>query len=101
MTFCPHRIVSTLGFGNSGFFSRVLLTSWESVHLGVCLLGICPLESLSTRNSSHVGLCPLLVLSTLDFANCWFSLIGSPSNWMFVYLDSVHLGVWPHDILPM
>ena len=92
MTFCPHRIVSTLGFVNSGFCPRVFLSTWESVHLGVCLLGICPLESRSTRNSFHVGLCPLLVLSTLDFANCWFSLLGSLSNWMFVYLDSVHLG---------
>ena len=41
-----------------------------------------------------------MVLSTLDFAQVWFCLLGILSNWVFVYLDSVHFGVWQHDILP-
>ena len=92
MPFCPRKNVSTIGSVNSGFCLRVVLCSWESVHLGACLLGIGPLGILATRNFFHVGLCPILVLSTLDFANCLFSLLGSLSNWMFVYLDSVYLG---------
>ena len=81
----------------------ILLTCgsvYFKVNLGVRLLEISQLGSLSTRHSAHVGLCPLLVLSTLDCANCWFRLLGSLSIWVFVYLDSVQLGVWRHDILP-
>ena len=100
MTFCLRRIVSTVGSVNSGFCSRVVLSTLESVHLGVRLLKISQLGSLSTRHSANVGLCPLLVLSTLDCANCWFRLLGSLSIWVFVYFDSVQLGVWRHEILP-
>ena len=92
--------MSTVGSVNSGFCSHVVRSNLKSVHLGVRLLEISQLRSLSTRHSAHVGLCPLLVLSILDCANCWFRLLGSLSIWVFVYLDSVQLGVWRHDILP-
>ena len=116
MTFCPYRIVSTAGSINFGFCSRFVLSTWEyfhkglflfeimsiwhSVPLGVCLLSSCPLGSLATRHSAHVGLSLLMVLSTLDCANFWFCLLGSPSNRVFGYLDSVHLGFWTHGNLP-
>ena len=92
--------MSTVGSVNSGFCSHVVRSTLKSVHLGVRLPEISQLGSLSTRHSAHVGLCPLLVLSTLDCANCWLRLLGSLSIWVFVYLDSVQLGVWRHDILP-
>ena len=100
MTFCLRRIVSTVGSVNSGFCSRVVLSTLESVHLAVRLLDISQLGSPSTRHSAHVGLCPLLVLSTLDCADCWFRLLGNLSIWVFVYLDSVQFGVRPLYILP-
>ena len=99
MTFCPLRIVSTKGFVNSGYCLGLLLSTWASVHLGVYLLGFCPLAglfkigplgSLATWHSSHVGLFPLLFLSTLDCAQFWFCLLGSPFNWDFIYFASVH-----------
>ena len=34
------------------------------------------------------------------FCKFLFSLLGSLFTWVFVFLESVHLGVWPHDILP-
>ena len=92
MTFSPRRIVSTIGYVNSGFCSRLALSTWDSVQLGVCLLGFCPLANLATWHSAHVGLLPLLVLTTLLSAHGWFCLLGSLSNWVFVYLSSVHLG---------
>ena len=48
MTFCLRRIVSTVGSVNSVFCSRVVPSTLESVHLGVCLLGFCPIVSLAT-----------------------------------------------------
>ena len=99
MTFSSCRIMS-IGSVNSGFYSHLALSTWDSVQLGVCLLGFCPLGSLAKLHSAHVGLCPLLVLSTLDSTQVWFCLLGILSIWMFVYLDSVHLGVWPHNNLP-
>ena len=48
MTFSSRRIVSTIGFVNSGFYSSLVLSTWYSVHLDVCLLGFCPLGSLAT-----------------------------------------------------
>ena len=92
MTFCPRRIVSTKGFVNSGFCLGLLLSTWASVYLGVYLLRFCPLADLSTWHSAAVGLCPLLVLSTLDFAHVWFCLLGSQSTFVVVYLNSVYLG---------
>ena len=116
MTFFPSRIVSSIGSINSGLCSLLVLSTWESVHLGVCLLGICTLGSLATWNSAHVGLCPLLFLAILDSDHVLFSLLrivfikdffylrsgplGILFACMFVYLDPVFFGVWPHDILP-
>ena len=116
MIFCPRRTVSTIGSINFGFCSRLVLSTWKyvnkglfllqimstwhSVPLGVCLYSSCPLGSLATTHSAHVGLSLLMVLSTLNCANFWLGLLGSPSNRVFGYLDSVHLGFWPHGILP-
>ena len=90
MTFCPRSIVSTIDSVNYGFGKRVVRSTSESIHLGGCLLGICPLGSLVTRHSSHVGLFPSLVLSNLDSAHFCFYLLGSLSSWVFIYLDAVH-----------
>ena len=112
--FCPCRVVSISGSLNSRFCSRLAYYStWDSIYLGVCLLGVCPLESLATWHSAHVGVCPLMVLPTLDSAQIWFCLLGIMFmkeyfylrsctlgilfTWVFDYYDSVHLGVWPHD----
>ena len=92
MKFCPSGIVSIICSVNSAFCSRLALSTWDSVQLGVCLLGFSPLASLATWHSAHVGLLPLLVLSTLLSAHVWFCLLGSLSNWVLVYLNSVHLG---------
>ena len=116
MTFCLGRIVSTIGSVNSRFCLHVVLSTLESVHLCVCLLGICCLWSLARWHLANEGFCSLLVLSTLDSAHIWFSLLGimiikdfvylrlCPLSILFtcvfVYLDSVLFGVWPHDILP-
>ena len=116
ITICPRRIVSTMGSINSGYYSRLVLSTWDyvhkghflfeimptwhSVHLRVWLLGSCPLVSLATRHSARLGLLSLLVLSALDSAHAWFCLLGGQSTWVNVYLESVHLEVWPQDILP-
>ena len=47
-------------------FSLLVLSTWESVHLSVCLLSICTLGSMAAWHSSHVGLCLLLVLTIPD-----------------------------------
>ena len=99
MTFCPCMIVSTIGSANCKFCSRLAYSTWDSIYLGVCLLEKCPLDSLATWHSSHVGVCPLMVLSTLGSAHVWFCLLGILSISVFVYLDSVRLEVWPHDIM--
>ena len=92
MTFCPCRSVPTIDSVNSGFCSRLVLSTWESVHLGIYLLRFSPLGSLATWHVAHVGLCPLLLLSPLDSAHVWFCFLGSLSNSVFVYFNSVHLG---------
>ena len=75
MTFCPRRIVSTIGSVNSAFRSYLVLSSWKFVQLGVCLLEFCLLASLATRHSAHVGLCLLLILSTMGSAHVWLCLL--------------------------
>ena len=100
MKFCPPRIVSTFAFVNSGFCQRLVLSSLNSVQLGVCRLEFCPSWESSCMTFAHIGLRLLLDLSTLDLAQMWFSLLGSLSTVVFVYMESVFLGVWPHDILP-
>ena len=101
MIICPCRIVSNIDSFNYGFCPRVVMSTWESVYMGGCLLWICQLGSLATWHSSHAGLFPLLILSTLDCAHFWLCLLGSQSTWVVVYLESVHLEIWPHDILPL
>ena len=64
-------------------------------------LGVSPPGWVSTRNQFTCGschmticpsrMCPLLVRSTLLSLHVWFCLLGSLSNWVFVYLNSVHL----------
>ena len=92
MRFCPCRSVPTIDSVNSGFCSRLVLSTWESVHLGIYLLRFSPLGNLATWHVAHVGLCPLLLLSPLDSAHVWFCFLGSLSNSVFVYFNSVHLG---------
>ena len=48
MAFYKRRILSTLDSVNSRFCSRVVLSNWDYVHLGVCLLGSFVLASLAT-----------------------------------------------------
>ena len=117
MTFCPRRIVSTISSMNSGFYLRLVLSTldyvhkglflfeimstWHSVHLGVWLRWFCLLASLATRHSAHVGLCLLLILSTMGSAHVWLCLLWSQSILVVFYFESVNLGVWLHDVLPM
>ena len=116
MIFCQLKIVSTISCVNSELCSFLVLSTWDYVHTGLLLIGIlstlhsvhlvlnrfwiCLLGSLAKWHFAHVGLYPLLVLSTLGSAKVRFGLLGSQSSWVFVYLESVHLGVWPYDILP-
>ena len=86
------RSVPTGGSVQSGFCSLFFLSTWGSVHLGVCLLGIFPPRSPATWHSGDVILCPLFDLSTLDSAHVLFCLLGSLSNWVFVYVSYVYLG---------
>ena len=87
--FCPICILLTFG--------SVVLKVWPSG----CLvqLNSVYLRSLATWNSAYIGLCPLLILSTLGSAQECFFLLGSQSTWVFVYLDFVHLENCAHDIL--
>ena len=48
LTFCQRRIVSTICSVNFGFCSLLVLSSWESFQLVVCLLGFCPLGNMCT-----------------------------------------------------
>ena len=48
MIFFQNRIVSTVGFVNSGFCSCLVLSTWESVQLDMSLLGFCPIGSQAT-----------------------------------------------------
>ena len=49
------------------------------------------------RIFSQVGLFPLLILSTLDCAHFLFNLLGNLSIWDFIFFNSVHSNVCPHD----
>ena len=48
MAFYKRRILSTIDSVNCGFCLRVVLSNWDYVHLGVCLLGSFVLASLAT-----------------------------------------------------
>ena len=100
MTVKPHRSLPTIRSLESGLCSPLVLSTSESVQLGVCLLGFCSFWTLATCHSANVRMCPLLVLSTLDSAYVWFCVLGSQCTWVLVYSESVHSGVWPNDILP-
>ena len=92
MTFCLCRIVSTIGSVNSAFRSCLVLSSWKFVQLGVSLLEFCP-----SWESGHMTFCPSRIVSAIGSLNSrvlltfGFCLLGSLSNWVFVYLNSVHL----------
>ena len=75
MTFCLHRMVSTIGSVNFGFCSLLVLSTFGSGHLGVCLLGFCTLGNLCTCYFVNWGLCQELVVFTLDSAPSWFCLL--------------------------
>ena len=83
MTSSPRRIVSTIGSVNSGFCSRLVLSTWDSIHLGVCLLEICLLGSLG-----YMTFCPGRIVSTIGSVNSRFCLHVVLST-----LESVHLCV--------
>ena len=51
--------------------------------------------TLSPRRFISIWFC-----QPLDFADVWSSLLWILSNWVFVYFDFFHLGVWPLAIIP-
>ena len=53
MRFSLHKSVSTIVSVNSGFWLGVVLSTWEFVHLGVCLL-----------DSVHLGVFLYYILPT-------------------------------------
>ena len=67
MTICPSRIVSTIGSVNSSFCSRLVLFSWKSVQLGVCLFQFCP-----SSGSGYMTFCTSRIVSTIDSINTGF-----------------------------
>ena len=95
MTFCPRRIVSIIDSFNSGFCSLFFLSSLESGHLCVCLLGFCTLGNLCTWYSVNWCLCQVLVVSTLDSAPSWFCLLVIMSKQDFFNWDPVYFALCP------
>ena len=75
-------LLSTIGSVNSAFCSCLVLSSWKSVQLGVCLLWFCPLWSLATWHYAKVGLCPLL-----GSVNSGFCSRLALSTWESVQLE--------------
>ena len=80
---CLNLVLSTRDYVHEGLFLFEIMYTWQSVQLGVCLLGFFPLWSLATWHSLHLDLCPLLVLSTSGFC----------SSLNLSTCDSVQLGV--------
>ena len=91
VTFSPRRVVSTIGYVNSGFCSRLVLSPWDSGPTG-CLSTLI----LSTRESGHMTFCPRRIVSTKGFVNSGFCLGLLLSTWA-----SVHLGVHLLWICPL
>ena len=58
MTFSTRRIVSTIGSVNPGFYSHMVLSTWDSVKLSVCLLGILFKCVFVYLNFVHLGVKP-------------------------------------------
>ena len=97
--FCSHLVLSTWVYVHEGIFVYEIMYTWHSVHLGVWLLGFWTLGSLPTWQSVHKVLCLRWGLSNLirlTFSSLPFLIF---SNLVFIFLDFVHFGVWPHDIL--
>ena len=105
MKFCPRRMLSTIASINSGFYSHLVLCTWEyvnkglflfeimstwhSVYLDACLLEFCPLGIWSLWQSVHIGRHPRKGLSNLVwFTFCSIYLWGGPtgclSTWFFL-----------------
>ena len=104
MTFSSRRIVFTYGSVNTGLSLGVVLFTWDYVHLGLCLLGSCPLGSLAKLHSAHVRLCSLLFLSTLDSANFGSLYLGvCPPGFLFTWnlatWESGHMTFFPNRIV--
>ena len=103
MTFCQRRIVSIIGSLIFGFCSLLVLSTLESGHLGVCLLGFCTLGNPCTCYSVNWGLFQGLVVFTLyllpfGFVYLWLCqnrtfLIGILSTLHFVHLVLCRLGL--------
>ena len=91
----PLLVLSTLDSAHVWFSLLGILFD-----LGVCLLGICPLESLATWHFAHFCVCPLLFLSTLDSAHIWDCLLGIMFIKDFFFSRSCKLGMlftWVFD----
>ena len=92
---CPLWILLSLGSIYLGICPcRTLLigilSTLHFVRLVLCRLWLGLFWSLATWNSAHVGLYPLFILSTLDFAHVLFSPLGSQATW-----HVAHVGLCP------
>ena len=79
MTFCPRRIVQYW------FCLRVVLSTWETVHLVVGLLGY----------SGYMTFCPFRIVSSIGSVNSGFCSRLLLSIWKSVYLGVCLLGFCP------
>ena len=97
-------IVSTAGSVQTGFLSLLVLSTLESVQVGVCLLWFCPLGSLATFRivsticSVNPGFCSFLVLSTWESVHLGVFLLGirplgSLATWHSAPEDCVHYSI--------
>ena len=71
----------------------LVLSTWESVFLDFCLLGMFPLGSLATRHSSQIGLFPL-ILSSWKSVQLGVFLLRFCSS-----LESGHMTFYPRRIV--
>ena len=76
-----------------GILFTLMLVYWNSVHLG---FGPYDSQSVSPHRSA-----PAIRSLQYGLVHLLFDLFVRRSNWVFVYLDFVYFGVWPHDILSM
>ena len=88
--FCPLLVLATLDP------AHFWLSSLESGHLGVCLLGLCSLGNPCTCYSVNWGLCQGLVVFTLDSPSSFCLLVIMSKqdvfNWDPVYFALCPLG---------
>ena len=104
MTFCPCRIVSIIGSVNSGFCSCLAYSTWDSIYMGVWLLGFCSLGSLPIWQSVHKVIFPRYGLSNLvglTFSSLpfWAFPTWCLSSWILSTLESGHMTVSPSRIV--